>query len=164
MRVLFPVSGAESDGYFASAAHLISGAEVSALLTVHVLDEARRAGMEHGRERFLDHRALGPRRRAQIDAAESEAAEAVVDRAARALAAIGWFTGVVPETLVLQGRINEAVRDLAGRWDADLIVVRGRPGRPGPHSMGKSARFLIDHAPKAALLVRDPGSSPAGKG
>jgi hypothetical protein len=35
-------------------------------------------------------------------------------------------------------------------------VVRARPGRPGPHSLGKTARFLVDHAPLAALLVRDP--------
>lgn len=156
MRVLVPVSGTESEAYFAEVARLIAGDGGMAILLTHVVDDARRAGLEHGRERFLDRRALGPDRRTEIEAAEGEAAEAILDRAARALAATGELTGKGIERAVLRGKTNEAVRDLAERWGADLIVVRARPGRPGPHSLGKTARFLVDHAPLAALLVRDP--------
>lgn len=155
MRVLFPVSGAEGEGYFAEAARLIAAGEVTALLVAHVVDEARRAGLEQGRERFLERRALGPGRRAEIESAETEAAEAILSRAVSALAATGRFRSSEPERSVLHGKTNEALRDLAEQWGADLIVVRGRPERPGPHSIGKTARFLIDHAPRAALLVRD---------
>lgn len=152
MRVLFPVSGAEGAGFFAAAVGLIAARDVTAALVVHVVDEARRAGLERGRERFLDHRALGPHRQAEIEQAEQEAAAEVVERACAVLAGL---LPVQPERTVLRGKTNEVIRALAEGWNADLIVVRGRPGRPAPHSIGKTARFLIDHAPKAALLVRD---------
>lgn len=155
MRVLFPVKGAESPAYFDRAAVLIPAGEVTALMVAHVVDEARRAGLDHGRERFLERRALAPGRQAEIESAEREAAEAVLRRAVAALEATGRFPGIEPERTVLHGKRNEAIRDLAEGWGADLIVVRGRAGRPGPHSIGKTARFLIDHAPRAALLVRD---------
>lgn len=152
MRVLFPVSGAESPAFFAEAAGLIAAGSVSALMVVHVVDAARRAGLEHGRERFLDHRALGPQRHAEIEAAEQESAEQIVDAACSVLADL---LPVTPERAVLRGKTNEVIRDLAQEWGADLIVVRGLAGRPGPHSIGKTARFLIDHAPKAALVIRE---------
>jgi nucleotide-binding universal stress UspA family protein len=161
MRVLFPVSGRESAAYFREAARLISG-DVTALFIVHVVDEERRAGLERGRERFLERRPLAPHRRTEVEAAETEAADAAIDRAAEALAAAGVLQGGAPERVVLRGKTNDAVRDLAERWRADLVVVRGRGGRPGPHSVGKTARFLLDHAPRAALLVRDPGDGDRG--
>ncbi len=152
MRVLFPVSGAESPAFLAEAVRLIAAGQVTAVLVVHVVDEARRAGLEHGRERFLDHRTLGPHRHAEIEAAEQDAAEQVVDRACSILARL---LPLEPERAVRRGKTNEVIRELAEEWDADLVVVRGRGGRPGPHSIGKTARFLIDHAPRAALLIRD---------
>jgi nucleotide-binding universal stress UspA family protein len=157
MRILFPVSGAESEAYFARAAGLVGAADVTAVLVAHVVDEGRRAGLEHGRERFLDRRALAPQRLSEIEAAEREGAESVVERAAAALSRTPLGGHVEIERMVLTGRTNEVLRDLAEGWGADLIVVRGRPERPGPHSIGKTARFLIDHAPSAALMVRDEG-------
>jgi nucleotide-binding universal stress UspA family protein len=157
MRVLFPVKGVETPSYFEAAAGSIPASEVTALMVAHVVDEARRAGLEHGRDRFLERRELGPGRRAEIESAEREAAEAVVNRAVAAVMATGRFPDVEPETSILHGKRNEVIWDLTDQWGADLIVVRGRAGKPGPHSVGKTARFLIDHAPKAALLVRDMG-------
>jgi nucleotide-binding universal stress UspA family protein len=152
MRVLFPVGGGEGAGFFAAAVGLLAARDVTAALVVHVVDEARRAGLERGRERFLDRRALGPHRQAEIEEAEQEAAEEIVTRACTVLAGL---LPVRPERTVLRGKTNEVLRDLAEEWEADLIVVRARSGRPGPHSIGKTARFLIDHAPKGALMVRD---------
>lgn len=152
MRVLFPVGGTESPVFFARAVRLIAAGEVTAVLVVHVVDEGRRAGLEHGRERSFDRRALGPNRTAEIEAAEQEAAGEVVNRACTALANL---LPIPPERTVVRGKINEVIRELAVEWRADLVVVRGQGGRPGPHSIGKTARFVIDHATAAALLVRD---------
>jgi hypothetical protein len=55
---------------------------------------------------------------------------------------------------VLRGKPKEELRSLAEREHVALIVVHGRAEKPGPHSVGKTARFLIDHCPEAALLVR----------
>jgi hypothetical protein len=39
--------------------------------------------------------------------------------------------------------------------DADvLVLVRdGRGAEPGPHSLGRAGRFILDHAPCAVLLA-----------
>jgi nucleotide-binding universal stress UspA family protein len=58
------------------------------------------------------------------------------------------------DDLILRGKPNETIRDLADGEDVDLLVVAAREARPGPHSLGKTVRFLVDHAPHATLVVR----------
>ncbi|WP_329136307.1 universal stress protein [Streptomyces sp. NBC_00670] len=52
-----------------------------------------------------------------------------------------------------QGRIEREVVHAAE--EADLLVVArdGDRDRLGPHSLGPAARFVVDHAPCAVLLV-----------
>jgi nucleotide-binding universal stress UspA family protein len=45
---------------------------------------------------------------------------------------------------------HEVIDACAG---ADLLVVARANRRPGPHSFGHAARFVVDHAPCAVLLV-----------
>jgi precorrin-6B methylase 1 len=61
------------------------------------------------------------------------------------------------QEIALFGRPNEDLRRLADEKRVDLIIVGGRPRKPGPHSLGKTARFLIDHAQRAILMVRQDG-------
>jgi len=51
------------------------------------------------------------------------------------------------------GRIEREV--VAAAENADLLVVSrdGDRSRLGPHSLGPAARFIVDHAPCAVLLV-----------
>jgi nucleotide-binding universal stress UspA family protein len=46
--------------------------------------------------------------------------------------------------------------------DADLLIVArdGDPSRLGPKSLGKEARFVVDHAPCPVLLIW-PGATPS---
>jgi nucleotide-binding universal stress UspA family protein len=55
--------------------------------------------------------------------------------------------------LELSGRVEREVVAVAA--GADLLVVArgGDPTRPGPHSIGHEARYVVDHAPCAVLLV-----------
>jgi nucleotide-binding universal stress UspA family protein len=48
---------------------------------------------------------------------------------------------------------HEVVRAAA---DADLLICArdGDRTRPGPHSLGRAGRFVVDHAPCPVLLVR----------
>ncbi|MFJ2441827.1 MULTISPECIES: universal stress protein [unclassified Streptomyces] len=57
------------------------------------------------------------------------------------------------ELLEHHGRVeHEVVRAAAG---ADLLICArdGERGHPGPHSLGRATRFVVDHAPCPVLLV-----------
>lgn len=153
MKVLIAVKGTEQPSFFATILELGCLTAAEYVLVAHVVDVEARAGIEGGRERFMMHRSLSATRSGQIEAAELEAAQTVLQTAHDVL-----VPGGIPDErfhrTVLRGRPTETLRQLAEEQSIDLIVVGGRPGLPGPHSVGKTARFLVDHAPRAALLVR----------
>jgi nucleotide-binding universal stress UspA family protein len=96
---------------------------------------------------------LSEGRSAELARAEEERAAATLQFARHALVAAGAPDSAIRE-ITLRGKPNDELRRLAEREEVALIVVGGRRGKPGPHSLGKTARFLVDHAPAAALLVR----------
>ena len=55
------------------------------------------------------------------------------------------------ERLTPPGRPEHAVVDAATEFD--LLVLSRTNLHPGPHSLGHAARFVVDHAPRAVLLV-----------
>ena len=55
------------------------------------------------------------------------------------------------ERLTRSGPAERLVTDLAAGFD--LLVLSRTNLRPGPHSLGHAARFVVDHAPCALLLV-----------
>ncbi len=55
------------------------------------------------------------------------------------------------ERLSRSGPAERVVTDVAG--DFDLLVLSRMNLRPGPHSLGHAARFVVDHVPCALLLV-----------
>ncbi|HZU14243.1 MAG TPA: universal stress protein [Chloroflexota bacterium] len=156
MRVLIAVGGDEGIAYFRRVAELAPLVQAEVLL-VHVIDERRRDGLAIGRHRPGGTLPLPPQRSADIESAEQERAHQVLTGARQALVAAGIPEGTMRD-VVRRGRPNEVIRDLAVELAAELIVVGARHNeRPGPHSLGKTARFLVDHAPVAALLVRPIG-------
>jgi nucleotide-binding universal stress UspA family protein len=57
-----------------------------------------------------------------------------------------------PATLVgRRGRVAHEV--VAAAQDMDLLVLARDGAREGPHSLGPTARFIVDHAPCPLLLV-----------
>lgn len=153
MKVLIAVKGTEHTSFFESIMALGCLAAAHEIVLVHVVDVEPRSGIEGGRERFMVHRSLSSTRTGQIESAELEAANRALQSVHGVLISGGIPDGRIHRS-VLRGRPNEVVRHLAEEEAIDLIVVGGRPGKPGPHSLGKTARFLIDHAPHAALLVK----------
>jgi nucleotide-binding universal stress UspA family protein len=61
--------------------------------------------------------------------------------------------GRAAEVTIRHGRIEREV--VAAAREADLLVLarRGEHEHPGPKSIGHGARFVLDHAPCAVLLV-----------
>lgn len=158
MKILIGVKGTERDAYFHQVAALIPWADAAEIILVHAIDATAHAGIDRGRERYFGRRPLSEGRAREIAAVEEARARAILQFGCTALAAAGLPADRVRE-ITLRGRPRESLRDLAERERIDLIVVAAREGPPGPHSLGKTARFLVDHAPRAALLVRSLMSS-----
>jgi nucleotide-binding universal stress UspA family protein len=151
--VLIPVSGQEDEHFFRRAAELLPLPRVESVLLAHVVDAGARGDVELGRDRYLLHRPLPKHRVRELSEAEGGRARDALACARQALTAAG-----VPDTLlhevILHGKPREALRDLAVQQGALMTVVSARPGKPGPHSLGKTARFLTDHVSGAVLLIR----------
>ncbi len=64
-------------------------------------------------------------------------------------------------TVQRHGRVEREVVQAVADLGADLLILArdGDLRRLGPHSLGPAARFVVDHAPCATLLVW-PGSTP----
>jgi nucleotide-binding universal stress UspA family protein len=122
----------------------------------HVIDRAARDEMRLGRGRYPGRQQLGSQRSAGLEQAENERTSLVLQFARHSLARAG-VDGERVQEIALFGRPSEELRRLADEKRVDLIIVGGRPGKPGPHSLGKTARFLIDHAQRAILMVRQDG-------
>jgi len=62
------------------------------------------------------------------------------------------------EMLPRQGRPEREIVNTAAEWQADLVIIcpRAESGRHriGPKSVGRVARFVLDHAPGPAVCPR----------
>ncbi|MGH7920434.1 MAG: universal stress protein [Candidatus Dormibacteraceae bacterium] len=128
------------------------GAGSRELLLCHVVDNGARGemGMAHG---FGPHRALGGHRARAVLDAEREAAAGILEEAAREAPGAA--------RIVEEGEPGRVLCRLARERGVTLVVVGARnglgPDPPHPHSVGSTARFVLDHAPCPILLVRAAG-------
>jgi nucleotide-binding universal stress UspA family protein len=123
------------------------------VLLAHVIDTGVRGEIGLERARFM----AGPlpRRRArQVGEAEQEAASAALAEARAPLRELG----VRVSTEIGEGEPGRVLSALAAERGCALVVVASRPHRgaerPGPHSVGRTARFVLDHSPRPVLLIR----------
>ncbi|MGH2441794.1 MAG: universal stress protein [Chloroflexota bacterium] len=154
MKILIGIKGPEGDAYLRRVAALAPLPIADRIILAHVIDTGPRGDLELGRDRYLTRRRLPESRTLDITGAEKEASHEALTFAHSVLLDAGIDEGRINE-VILSGKPRETLRDLAEREQIDLIVVAARHGKPGPHSLGKTARFLVDHAPSAALLVRE---------
>jgi nucleotide-binding universal stress UspA family protein len=134
----------------------LDGAE---LVLLHVRDSGPRDLIQLTRGR-RGRPPLPPHRRQELEAAEQQRAEDLF-AAARA-AIIPRLPWIAFSVEVLTGRPEREIVSYLERVQADLVVLGARfAGRPGPASIGPVARFVLDHAPCSALLVRATAIPPA---
>jgi nucleotide-binding universal stress UspA family protein len=89
-----------------------------------------------------------------VEDADTERAEALLERAER----IGDELDTEVETELLQAReAGPAIVDEISEWGADLVLL-GLPFRQrfGEFYMGKTAPYVLRHAPCRAMLFREP--------
>ena len=89
---------------------------------------------------------------AQLEAMAESAATELVDAAAVRL-------GREADRVLLRGRPEHRVTEAA--QGASLLIVAREGAEAGPKSLGKAARFVVDHAPCPVLLIW-PGPVPEG--
>ena len=66
--------------------------------------------------------------------------------------------GLNATTRLARGDPNQTIVGIAQGQNTDVIAIRAKEGRaaprPGPGSIGHTARFVLDHAPCDVLLLR----------
>jgi nucleotide-binding universal stress UspA family protein len=130
------------------------------LVLAHVIDNGARGEMDLARG-WLVHRPMPRHHRRQVDEAEREAAREALEEAARAARRLG----AAAETVVAEGEPGRVLAILAAGRGCELAVVAARSvreGEVGPHSVGHTARFLLDHSPCPVLLLRRSPPPPPG--
>ncbi len=130
------------------------------LVLAHVIDNGARGEMDLARARLV-HRPIPRHHLRQVDEAEREAAREALEEAAR----VAQRLGAAAETVVAEGEPGRVLAILAARRACQLAVVAARSGgegEVGPHSIGHTARFLLDHSPCPVLLLRRSAPPPPG--
>ncbi|HEY4027047.1 MAG TPA: universal stress protein [Candidatus Dormibacteraeota bacterium] len=124
------------------------------LVLAHVVDSGARGELERARGWLPRPRPLPPHRVRAIGEAERQAAAATLHEAAEAARALG----ADPEVVAAEGEPGRVLARLGEERRCSLVVVGARVDRQaesqGPHSVGHTARFVLDHSLSPVLLVR----------
>jgi nucleotide-binding universal stress UspA family protein len=135
-RILVPISGAETDVEAVRLACRLARRGKAKVMVVTVLEIRRSLALGTVQDVEMD------RAEKLIDQAEKMARELETDI----------------ETELLQAReAGPAIVEEIAHWKADLVVV-GMPFRMrfGEFHMGRTAPYILRHAPCRALLFREP--------
>jgi nucleotide-binding universal stress UspA family protein len=154
MKILCCLDGTNAEAV-GRAARMFAGDPPPALGLLTVVDVGPRKDIDRIRERFW----RAPMHRQPVIqemlAAEKEASEAILRAGLQCLPEA--------ESLLRRGYPELEIVNTAADWAADVILICSRADHGsapslGPHSVGHVARFVLDHAPCAVLLVRPPAS------
>ncbi|MBV8301351.1 MAG: universal stress protein [Candidatus Dormibacteraeota bacterium] len=135
-RIMAPINGSQTDDEVVRLACRLARRARARVNVVTVLEVKRSL-------------ALGT-----VQDADTEKAEALLQRAKN----VGDELDTEVETELLQAReAGPAIVDEISEWGADLVVI-GLPFRQrfGEFYMGKTAPYVLRHAPCRAMLFREP--------
>jgi nucleotide-binding universal stress UspA family protein len=146
MTVLVWVTG---ESWMACVDAALVRAPTDEVTLLHVTDAGAADAAQGAFSALLGRGGAGPggQLEAMVEAAATEVLEAAAARLARPA-----------QQLRRRGRPEREVVQVAG--DATLLILARQGGEAGPRSLGKAARFVVDHAPCPVLLVW-PGPAPA---
>jgi nucleotide-binding universal stress UspA family protein len=152
MKILCCLDGTNAEPV-SRAARMFAGAQPLGIGLLTVMDAGPRRDIDRTRERFWRPPIHRPEVIQGMLAAEKEAAEDILKAGLERLPEA--------EALLRQGYPELEIVNTAAEWKADVILIcpraeYGAPPNLGPRSVGHVARFVLDHAPCAVLLVRTP--------
>ncbi len=164
MRVLCAIGVRGGRGVVQRATALI-GTHAEFLL-LHVIDIRPRQGLEQLKSPLHPvppppspssspvHPPSPPFHERELDEAEQASGQEALDEALETAHSLG----VMVQAWLERGQPEQIIVQAAERAGVDIIVVQAREsgGQPlaGPASVGHIARFVLDHAPCAVLLLR----------
>lgn len=153
MRLLVAIAELGSAELLAAVDRLLPlrGREV---MLVHVIDTSPSSDLEGGRG-YLPAHSLAPGRERVIGEAERRAARRVLEECRAVAVQLGATVAVG----VGEGEPGRVLCALAAQHRCEVVAAASRAsGRsvagPGPRSVGRTARFILDHSPCPVLLVR----------
>jgi nucleotide-binding universal stress UspA family protein len=149
MRILCCLDGTNVEAISNGIAML--SATDRTVAVIYVIDKGPHHEIEHTRERFFRPPTPPLAREHQMLEVEQSSAREIVDEGLR------YLPGA--EVFQREGRPEREIVNAAAEWRADLIIICPRAEyrdkhQIGPKSVGHVARFVLDHAPCAVLLVR----------
>jgi len=136
------------EGWMACVDGALARAPADDVTLLHVTDAGAADAAQGAFTALLGRAGAGPG--AQLEAMTEVAATEVLEAAAARL-------GRPAEQLRRRGRPEREVVQAAR--NADLLILARQGGEAGPKSLGKAARFVVDHAACPVLLVW-PGPAP----
>ena len=136
------------EGWIACVDAALARAAADEVTLLHVTDTAAVDAAQGAFTALLGRAGAGPG--AQLEAMTEAAATEVLEAAAARL-------GRPARQLRRHGRPEREVVQAA--HGADLLILARQGGEAGPRSLGKAARFVVDHAACPVLLVW-PGAAP----
>jgi nucleotide-binding universal stress UspA family protein len=150
MRTLYCLDGTNAV-QINQASSMVSTSEPQISGILFVIDSGPREDIGRARQRFLRRPASPPIREKEMSQTERATAKDILEEGLR------LFPNA--EVFKRQGRPELEIVNAAAEWRADLLVIcpraqYGGKSPVGPKSVGHVARFVLDHAPCAVLLVR----------
>ena len=137
-------------GWMACVDAALARAPADEVTLLHVTDTGAVDAAQGAFTALLGRAGAGPG--AQLEAMTEAAATEMLEAAAARL-------GRPARALRLRGRPEREVVQAAR--GADLLILARQGAEAGPRSLGKAARFVVDHAACPVLLVW-PGAAPEG--
>ena len=136
--------------FLANLARVVPLADAEVLFA-HVMDTVHEADWRRMAEHHWLGRHSAPREHDGVREAETLAAKEILEEA---LALSRDWPVASRRTVSPLGNPERDLVRLALTEQADLLAVGQNRVELGPHAVGRSARFVIDHAPCSVLLVR----------
>jgi nucleotide-binding universal stress UspA family protein len=152
LRAVLCLDGAAPDELLSAAVPLLT--ETVVWVPTHVVDARARRDLGFLRGGITGAGPLSRSQQQAIDAATAEHTRAILDAAEASLRGVGLQLEPPQVRVGEPGREICAVAAAIGARVVVLFASRRPRAISGPGSIGHTARFVLDHAPCAVLLVR----------
>ncbi len=154
MRVLCCCDGEDTAALIQQVLVLLP--TVDELVFAYCVDLGHHDDMHLAQSGILGHLHLGESHSQALTAAEEQHAHTVLADAGQAATTAGYRGK--QQTVLLHGRPGHELCRAMADTHAEVATLFPRPpsrqAPAGPHSLGHTARFVVDHAPCAVLLLR----------
>jgi|GEM_PF-1520085 len=147
MKALVPITGQEEEEQIIEMLRSLPKS-IEELIVLHVQDPSPEKTFEMLE---LGHHHISKYRLEEVQKTQEAYAQQAVNRA---IDIIRRYVDILATGIILKGRANEEIMRAIQKEGAELVILFAKKNATGPKSIGKTARFVLDHAPCSVLLIR----------